>query len=117
LLPPFFSYISANWLVGGGAVLPRLHPWKIINTSFQELWGPDCPPVFGATMAYNRFAYLLSHIRLDDSTVREEARRHDKFAAARKSEMEKFLSCPFALIYCCLLPLAQQTCFITSFTL
>jgi hypothetical protein len=26
LLPPFFSYISANWLVGGGAVLPRLHP-------------------------------------------------------------------------------------------
>ncbi len=38
-------------------------------------------------MAYNRFAYLLSHIRLDDAAVREEARLHDKLAAARKSEI------------------------------
>jgi hypothetical protein len=39
--------------------------------------------VYGAAMSYNRFAYLLSHIRLDDKTKRDEARIHDKFAPAR----------------------------------
>jgi hypothetical protein len=54
-----------------------------IVTTFQELWGPDYSPVFAATMSYNRFVFLLSHLRLDNAAVREEARRHDKFAAAR----------------------------------
>jgi hypothetical protein len=34
-------------------------------------------------MAYNRFAFLLSHLRLDNIMEREEARLHDKFAPAR----------------------------------
>jgi hypothetical protein len=34
-------------------------------------------------MSFNRFAYLLSHLRLDDKTQREELRPHDKFAPAR----------------------------------
>jgi hypothetical protein len=51
---------------------------------FQELWGPDYSSVYAATMSYNRFSFLLSHLRLDDAQVREEAKKHDKFAAARK---------------------------------
>jgi hypothetical protein len=54
--------------------------------TFQELWGPDYSSVFSATMSYNRFVFLLSHLRLDNAAVCEEARKHDKFAAARKVE-------------------------------
>jgi hypothetical protein len=50
----------------------------------QELWAGDANPVFGATMSLNRFRFLLSHLRFDDITVREEARKHDKFCAARE---------------------------------
>jgi hypothetical protein len=35
-------------------------------------------------MSCLRFKFLLSHLRLDDRSVRDEARRHDKFAAARE---------------------------------
>jgi hypothetical protein len=34
-------------------------------------------------MSFNRFKFLMSHVRLDDVTVREEAKKHDKFAPAR----------------------------------
>lgn len=56
----------------------------VIDHFSQELWGTDYSSVFAATMSYNRFVFLLSHLRLDDAAVREEARKHDKFAAARK---------------------------------
>jgi hypothetical protein len=56
----------------------------LIFENFQELWGPDFSSVFAATMSYNRFVFLLNHLRLDNASAREEARKHDKFAAARK---------------------------------
>jgi hypothetical protein len=34
-------------------------------------------------MSYNRFAFLLSHLRLDNIAELEEARLRDKFAPAR----------------------------------
>lgn len=49
----------------------------------QVLWNRDAKPIYGATMSFNRFAYLLSHLRLDDKDTREERRAHDKFAPAR----------------------------------
>lgn len=33
--------------------------------------------------AFNRFKFLLAHLRFDDATIREEARLQDKFAPAR----------------------------------
>lgn len=63
----------------------------------QELWGRDAAPVFGATMSYNRFAYLLSHLRLDRITERAEARLHDKFAPARYSSVQNYTR---YFIYC-----------------
>jgi hypothetical protein len=35
-------------------------------------------------MSCQRFKFLLAHLRLDNKALREEARRHDKFAAARE---------------------------------
>jgi hypothetical protein len=35
-------------------------------------------------MSSLRFKFLISHLRLDDKARREEARVHDKFAAARE---------------------------------
>jgi hypothetical protein len=35
-------------------------------------------------MSCQRFKFLLAHLRLDDKALREEARGHDKFAAARE---------------------------------
>jgi hypothetical protein len=34
-------------------------------------------------MSYNRFAFILSHLRMDKIAEREEIRKHDKFALAR----------------------------------
>ena len=49
----------------------------------QELWTRDAKPVYGACMSYNRFAYLLAHLRMDDRSQRDALRPHDKFAPAR----------------------------------
>jgi hypothetical protein len=49
----------------------------------KQLWTSNYSPVFAATMSANRFTFLLSHLRLDDIAVRDEARLRDKFAAAR----------------------------------
>ncbi len=32
----------------------------------KQLWTPNYSPIFAATMSHHRFAYLLSHLRLDD---------------------------------------------------
>lgn len=50
----------------------------------KQLWTSNYSPVFAATMSANRFSFLLSHLRLDDRSVRDEAKLHDKFAAARE---------------------------------
>lgn len=50
----------------------------------KQLWTSNYSPVFAAAMSYNRFCFLLSHLRLDDASLRREARLHDKFAAARQ---------------------------------
>jgi hypothetical protein len=72
----------------------------LLATTFQELWGPDYSSVFAATMSYNRFSFLLSHLRLDNAAIREEARRHDKFAAARIVE-KIFEFSFFIFLGCC----------------
>jgi hypothetical protein len=68
-----------------------------LNELFQELWGGDYSPVFGATMSLKRFQFLLSHIRFDDITLREEGKRHDKFFPAREIFEEFNEACTEAL--------------------
>ena len=41
-------------------------------------------PVFRATMSRNRFETIVSCLRFDDKTTREERKNADKFAAIRE---------------------------------
>ena len=50
--------------------------------SVRELWSGNYSPVFNAAMSINRFSYLLSMLRLDDITVRDESRRYLKPSVA-----------------------------------
>jgi len=43
--------------------------------TLRVLWSGNYGDIFSATMAINRFAYLLSKLRLDDITQRQEAKR------------------------------------------
>jgi hypothetical protein len=54
--------------------------------SVKSLWskGPLESPIFRATMSRNRFQQIISCIRFDDKTTREERRRSDKFAPIRE---------------------------------
>jgi len=66
---------------------------------YRELWSPMYSNIFNATMSMNRFGYLSSMLRLDNKELRAEARRHDKFAAAREMmtsfnvQLAKHLQC------------------------
>ncbi|XP_017882546.1 uncharacterized protein LOC108626410 [Ceratina calcarata] len=55
--------------------------------SEQDLWKQDTGlsrPHYIATMSRDRFINILKYIRFDDSTTREERRKHDKLAALRE---------------------------------
>lgn len=47
------------------------------------LWGPDSPPIFRATMSFNRFKALTRCIRFDNGSTREARMQHDKAAPIR----------------------------------
>ena len=53
------------------------HSWKYL---FQDAIGH---PIFGATMSSNRFWFINSNIRFDDSDTRSDRFEHDRFAAFR----------------------------------
>ncbi|CAF1271559.1 unnamed protein product, partial [Didymodactylos carnosus] len=54
--------------------------------SIKSLWNrsPLESPIFPATMLRNRFETIISSIRFDNKTTREERKRTDKFAAFRE---------------------------------
>lgn len=54
--------------------------------SLKSLWkrSPLESPIFKATMSRNRFEKIISRLRFDDKTTREERRKVDKFAAIRE---------------------------------
>jgi hypothetical protein len=54
--------------------------------SIKSLWkrSPLESPIFKATMARNRFEKIISCLRFDDITTREERKKLDKFAAMRE---------------------------------
>ncbi|CAF1447770.1 unnamed protein product, partial [Rotaria sordida] len=54
--------------------------------SIKSLWNrsPLESPIFRAAMSRNRFQQIISCIRFDDKTTREERRKTDKFASLRE---------------------------------
>ncbi|CAF1527960.1 unnamed protein product [Adineta ricciae] len=54
--------------------------------SIKSIWkrSPLESPIFKATMARNRFEKIISCLRFDDKTTREERKKTDKFAAIRE---------------------------------
>jgi hypothetical protein len=51
-------------------------------TELDNLWEPgDSKPFYRATMAFNRFKYLLRCLRFDNCNTREERKVNNKFAA------------------------------------
>jgi len=55
------------------------------HTHFRELWATDGSgiEIFRACMSYNRFLFLLSAIRFDDKSTRNQRKTTDKLAAIR----------------------------------
>ena len=55
------------------------------HVSFLELWATDGSgiEIFRACMSYNRFLFLLSAIRFNDRTTRNQRKETDKLAAIR----------------------------------
>ncbi|CAF1308666.1 unnamed protein product [Rotaria sordida] len=56
------------------------------KTDLKCLWrrSPLESPIFKATMSRSRFQNIISYLRSDDKTTREERKRTDKFAAIRE---------------------------------
>ena len=55
------------------------------HTNFRDLWATDGSGIefFRACMSYNRFRFLLSAVRFDDKSNRNQKKRTDKLAAIR----------------------------------
>jgi len=55
------------------------------HTNFRDLWATDGSgiEIFRACMSYNRFLFLLSAIRFDDKSNRNQRKTTDKLAAIR----------------------------------
>ena len=55
------------------------------HTNFRDLWATDGSGIefFRACMSYNRFLFLLSAIRFDDKSTRNQRKTTDKLAAIR----------------------------------
>lgn len=59
---------------------------KSTHTNVLELWDNDGTglPLLSAIMSYERFLFLLRHMRFDDKTSRPDRHKTDKIAAIRR---------------------------------
>ena len=66
--------------------------WQQNKMSIRTLYSETGPSIYGATMARDRFQFLLKHLSFDDPESRQERWRKDRFAAFR--DFFRRLQCP-----------------------
>ena len=87
-----YTYVKETDLIELKALIGLLYlraalQLNIINTR-EIFFHESSHEIFAATMSYNRFAFLIHFLELDDKETRRQRWREDKFAAIREFFMK-----------------------------